>query len=247
MEPFQLETSRPFARVVAASDALTERSAVSAMAKAASSPTRPRRTPMMNPTTRTTVAQFCSSEVKKALLGALWALERTGERRGRSRSIWRRISGRSSGSRSRIPPFIVSSMTPETLVASSPAGAMVKRTCASVRGFLASDPTTDGRSYASIVVSVVADAGEAPVSIASPNFARRTKRPTPGVATSSPSSTMTLPRRSTISGAPMTVGAFVEVVVALRVVGRRRDRLPSLGVEDDDVGVGADAIVPLRG
>src|SRR5262249_53633166 len=61
----------PFARVVAASDALTERIAVSAIAKPASSPSRPRRAPMTNPKTPTTLAQFCSSDVKKALLGAL--------------------------------------------------------------------------------------------------------------------------------------------------------------------------------
>src|SRR5690348_11400569 len=35
-------------------------------------------------------------------------------------------------------------------------------------------------------------------------------------------------------------GALVEAVVALRVVRGGRDRLPALGVEDDEVGVGAD-------
>src|SRR5581483_10230565 len=38
---------------------------------------------------------------------------------------------------------------------------------------------------------------------------------------------------------------LVERVVALRVVGRRGDRLPPLGVEDDEVGVGADGDRPL--
>src|SRR5689334_7627523 len=38
----------------------------------------------------------------------------------------------------------------------------------------------------------------------SPNFARRTNWPTPGDATSSPSSTSTWPRSSTTSGTPVT-------------------------------------------
>src|SRR2546423_3962676 len=41
------------------------------------------------------------------------------------------------------------------------------------------------------------------------------------------------------------LGALVEVVVAFRVVRGRRDRLPPLGVEDDEVGVGPDRHRPL--
>ena len=74
----------------------------------------------------------------------------------------------------------------------------------------------------------------------SPNFARATYWPIPGEATSSPSSTRTLPRRSTVSGRADDLGALVEVVVDARVLGRRRDRHPLLGIEDHDVGVRAD-------
>src|SRR3954471_10094476 len=59
----------PFARAVAAPDALAERSAVSAMTTA-SSPSRPRRAPMKAPTTRMRLAQFPFVHSKKALLGA---------------------------------------------------------------------------------------------------------------------------------------------------------------------------------
>ena len=38
----------------------------------------------------------------------------------------------------------------------------------------------------------------------SPNFARAMKRPIPGLATTSPESTITLPRRSTVSTSPTT-------------------------------------------
>src|SRR5215471_9830842 len=70
MLPFQFETSRPLARAaVAAADELAGRSAATARTRTASSPRRPRRAPMGNPRTCMRLAQFCSPEVKKALLG----------------------------------------------------------------------------------------------------------------------------------------------------------------------------------
>src|SRR5690242_19795016 len=41
------------------------------------------------------------------------------------------------------------------------------------------------------------------------------------------------------------LGALVEAVIALRMVRRGRDRLPPLGVEDDEVGVRSDRDRPL--
>ena len=74
----------------------------------------------------------------------------------------------------------------------------------------------------------------------SPNFARRTNCPIPGFPTTSPPSTITLPRRSTVSDVADDLGALVEVVVRPRLLVRGRDQVPFLGVEDDDVRVGAD-------
>ena len=61
-----------------------------------------------------------------------------------------------------------------------------------------------------------------------------------GLATSSSPSTTTWPRSRTTSGDAGHLGALVEVVVRLRVLRRRRDRVLALRVEDDDVGVGAE-------
>src|SRR5215510_6152428 len=70
MLPFQFETSRPLARAaVAAADELAGTSAATARTRTASSPRRPRPAPMGNPKTCMRLAQFCSPDVKKDLLG----------------------------------------------------------------------------------------------------------------------------------------------------------------------------------
>src|SRR5579875_3361321 len=48
-----------------------------------------------------------------------------------------------------------------------------------------------------------------------------------------------------VLGRAHDLAALVEVVVAARVVAGSRDRLSPLGVEDDEVGVGADRDRPL--
>ena len=84
--------------------------------------------------------------------------------------------------------------------------------------------------------AVVAAAGFS----SSPKRARATYWPKPGSTISSSPSTTIVPRSEHRLRRAGDLGALVEVVVRARVLRRRRDRDLLLGVEDDDVRVGAD-------
>ena len=81
----------------------------------------------------------------------------------------------------------------------------------------------------------------------SPNRARLTNCPKPGSTFSSPSWTTTVPRISVDVDVARHLGALVEVVVRLRMLASRGDRLLAVRVEDHDVRVGAGGDRALAG